>query len=720
MNSQSWLTSIDLSPPAVVAVVIVCSAFWVGLLFEFLAAGRRLSILLSGLVAALALAAALLRPAQVELRGSLVGPRVVVLADNSRRLLLPTPAGETRRSRMTKGLAELRQHFRKAKLSVLAFGEEEPKPFSTKSMRLSQSSDLSRALDDLALGPAPDAIVVISDGRLSRPLLDGVKKSPAAPVLHSVALETEEIPDASIRAVRAAGAAVAHQPLALTVELGCSGGLSCDQVPVRVRELRRGNDPLTLASGTARFRQGRARLELAVTLERAGERVLEISMESLKGDRVPENDRRFITFSVARERLRLLHVAGRPTYDVRALRMWLKADESIDLVAFFILRTEGDNPNTRHDSELALIPFPVDELFSEHLPSFDAVILQDIDASRYKLAPHLESLASYVEAGGGLIMVGGPSSFSGGNYAGSALARVLPVTMDETRKPFDNGEFVPDVSAAGETVPILRNLRRLFDRGLPSFPGTNILGTARPQALVLWEHPRETAKGKKMPVLAIGEAGNGRAVALGLDGTFRLAWSPSAARAGGRGYGELWEGLLGWLMRDPRYEIARMELVTPCFADDETLLRVIPLPGTRGKLELTLEKLGGETIAKRSQELAETGPTLINVGKLAPGGYLALVKAGKAPPTRLDFACEKGGSAWADSRPDPRRLRKLAELHGGRFVTTDRIASLPLPASSSVAEARKVTALLPPWFWSLLAALAVGIHWLLRRRAGLV
>ena len=33
---------------------------------------------------------------------------------------------------------------------------------------------------------------------------------------------------------------------------------------------------------------------------------------------------------VARERVRVLHVAGRPTYDVRALRTWLKSNASVD------------------------------------------------------------------------------------------------------------------------------------------------------------------------------------------------------------------------------------------------------------------------------------------------------------------------------------------------------------------------------------------------------
>ena len=44
----------------------------------------------------------------------------------------------------------------------------------------------------------------------------------------------------------------------------------------------------------------------------------------------------------------------------------------------------GDEPGAPA-VELALINFPVDELFTEHLRSFDAVILQDIDAARYTL-----------------------------------------------------------------------------------------------------------------------------------------------------------------------------------------------------------------------------------------------------------------------------------------------------------------------------------------------
>ena len=50
----------------------------------------------------------------------------------------------------------------------------------------------------------------------------------------------------------------------------------------------------------------------------------------------PENDRRLVSFDVARERVRVLHVAGRPTNDVRALR---QRTVSLDGVSALLLGT---------------------------------------------------------------------------------------------------------------------------------------------------------------------------------------------------------------------------------------------------------------------------------------------------------------------------------------------------------------------------------------------
>ncbi|MFO7180217.1 MAG: glutamine amidotransferase [Pseudomonadota bacterium] len=729
--SSRWALAEDLSAAALVAVGVVLG-IWVVLLVVELRSRRTraLPIVLSGALALVFLFLALMRPARVEAEVSSVGARVIVLVDRSRRLLLPDD-GSTREARARAAARAVRERFSNARVTVLGFADGEPAPLSLEgpSPPRGDDSDLMAALAALARAPGerPAAVVVVSDGRLTRPgpdegdaELGRVLRDLGIPV-HTVAIGDASLPDAAISRVHTAGTAVAHQPLALRIEIACTGGLSCGNVPVQVRELRQGESPAVLAEGVAELEGAeRATLELPITLERAGGRVVEIALAAPAGDRIPENDRRILTFNVARQRLRLLHVAGRPTYDVRSLRRWLKSDESVDLVAFFILRTDEDNPLTTDDSELALIPFPVDELFTEHLPSFDAVILQDIDAVAYRLAQHLPALERYVRAGGGLIMVGGPSSFAGGGYARSPLERVLPVTIGETDRPFELGEFVPRYTEVGRVAPVLLPLRELVSEDLPRMVGSNTLGPAREDAIVLWEHPERRAGSAPMPVLALGDAGDGRAIALAVDGTHELAFSEFAERTAGRAYGALWDGLLGWLMRDPRYEAARVQLAGPCIAGEETRVRVTRLPGTEGELELTVEPLGPEgapRIEKRAA-MPASGSVVVDVGPLAPGGYSAHARVGKAPATRFDFACERGGSAWGDSRPDAARLERIARASGGRFVRHDRVEALPLPPPTEVATLREVVPVLPPWVWALCAAAALGWHWIERRKSG--
>lgn len=709
---------------------------WV--LLAFLEARWRrapLSVPLLGLLAALLVGAAVLRPTLVTTRGADLLPKVVVLLDRSWRLELK--AGDRTREQASRAaLAELQEQLPQARLEVLGFGEGPPSPFVPDDARARRpdDSDLTGALRALAEAPGerPKSVVVISDGRLTSPgenatpeALRALGQRLSAPI-HTLRLAESAPPDAGIRRAATAGAAVAHQRFALQLTIGCSGGLVCDELPLTVEELLHGEPPLLLAEGSAKVRDGLATVELPITLDRAGRRLVRVRLNAPEGDRVPENDTRILTFDVTRERVRVLHVAGRPTYDVRALRMWLKADESIDLIAFFILRTNSDAAQVSEDSELSLIPFPVDELFTEHLPSFDAVILQDIDAVEYRLERHLPALSRYVRAGGGLIMVGGPSAFSGGGYAGSPLGDVLPAALPERGPPFDTAPFEPRVTEAGRAAPTLRGVRELLGDHLPQMQGANSLGSPRPGAIVLWEHPDRRADGRPMPVLSLGESGDGRSIALGVDGTHLLEWSELSERGAGRAYGALWEGLVGWLMRDPRYESARLELTHECRAGVPVELSITRLPGAAVDVNVGLEELGSAASRERplpDKQLRMEGnveTVTVPLGALPEGGYTATVRIGSAPPTRLDFACERGGVAFADSRPNPALLESIAKHTGGVSLSAGDARRLKAPAPTRVASQRLSAPLLPAWLWAALGAAAVGAHWYARRRAGLV
>jgi uncharacterized membrane protein len=729
---RSWALSVDLSRPLAYAALALALASLLLLGIELRRRqGGGLLVAMTGLLATSLLALAVLRPATVMSRGSLVGPRLIVLADRSRSLDLPGDEG-TRRETLAHALQRLRSAAGQARVRVLGFGEGPAVPWDPASLTEvapAVHSDLGAALTSLAGLPEerPASIVVFSDGRLDRPseeqagaavleALHGLR----VPV-HTVSLARTSVPDASIRAVRTAGAAVAHQPMPLTIQIGCDGGLACDDLTVSARELIDGGPPALLASGIAHVTQGSATVELTITLDRAGSRIVEVAIQSPPGDTIPDNDRRLVAFDVARDRVRVLHVAGRPSYDVRALRMWLKSDASVDVVAFFILRTPGDDVNAGED-DLALIPFPVHELFSEHLPSFDAVVLQDFNAQPYELLQHLPALARYVEHGGGLIMVGGPDAFAGGHYAGTRLADVLPVALESSSSAFDLAPFKPNYTDVARSAPALRSLRSFNGDALPEMAGANRVGEARPGSSVLWTHPKlKTPSGAPMPVLALGEKGDGRAIALGIDGTYRLAYSALGSETAGRAHAALWDGLLGWLMRDPRYEPAQIDLEHVCLAGVPLSLKVRPLPGSEGVLNVEVAHLEGRQVVVRHQpkSVKQGEPLVVDVGKLEPGGYSARVWVGTGPSTRKDFACERGGDEWADSRPDEARLGDIARATGGRFLRAADAGQVPLPPATEVAVERRVQPLLPPWTWSLLAAVSVGAHWIARRKTGL-
>lgn len=725
---STWSLSDDLSRQ-LIALVVGLLLLSVGfLLAELRKKGRAFwPVFISGTVAGVGVALAVLRPVSVDAKVSELGPRMVVLVDGSRRMLLPSGDGSKSRAEVAKGVVEaLREHYPEARLSTHTFGDGPLGPWPSPQFR-SANSDVAMALEELLRTPGerPASVIVVSDGRLFRPAEGATAESIAGSLpnlgvpVHTVDVTRATPDDASIRAVNAAGAAVAHQPLVLSVEVGCEG-LACGRIPVTVRELLRDEAPIVLAEGVADASSGQASIALEVTLDRAGTRVLEVAIAAPSGDELPANDARYVTFSVAKERIRLLHLAGRPTYDVRALRTWLKSDESVDVVAFFILRGDTDDPGAT-ERELALIRFPVDELFTEHLPSFDAIILQDIDAIRYKLAQYLVSLEGYVKRGGGLIMVGGPSSFAGGNYAGTPLDAILPVEQPRQGEPFDAADFVPSYTRAGMVAPVTHKVRSLLDGELPALSGANMLGAPRPGAVVLWEHPALRVGERGMPVLALGEAGDGRAIALGVDSTHRLAFGELAASASGRAYGALWDGLLGWLMRDPRYEAARVELVNECIEGLPTRFRIYRLPGMSGAVEMEIRSLTGRNAPAVTERVAEEHASSVEltVNGLVQGGYTAEVRIGDAPATRRDFGCEQGGLAWADSRPDSNRLRALAEATEGQAVGADAVASLPTVPLTEVVAERHVAPLLPAWAWTLAAALALGGHWLVRRQAGL-
>ena len=107
--------------------------------------------------------------------------------------------------------------------------------------------------------------------------------------------------------------------------------------------------------------------------DQPGTFVFQIATPVLHGEALASNNAQLFTVKVIRDRVRVLHVCGRPSWDERFLRAMLRRDPNVDLVSFYILRTETDEQPWNRN-ELSLIPFPQYEIFEEQLHSFDLVI----------------------------------------------------------------------------------------------------------------------------------------------------------------------------------------------------------------------------------------------------------------------------------------------------------------------------------------------------------
>ena len=118
-----------------------------------------------------------------------------------------------------------------------------------------------------------------------------------------------------------------------------------------------------VAQATVKLEPGKETyaVPLSFAPDTTGTFVLTVSTPVLPGEAVAENNSRSFVLRVIRDRVRVLLVAGHPSWDERFLRGLLKQDPNVDLVCFFILRTAGDNPGPQ--DQLSLIPFPVAEIF---------------------------------------------------------------------------------------------------------------------------------------------------------------------------------------------------------------------------------------------------------------------------------------------------------------------------------------------------------------------
>ena len=176
---------------------------------------------------------------------------------------------------------------------------------------------------------------------------------------------------------------------------------------------------------------------LTIPLLKAGVHHIELSSLPLPEEYEHWDNHLETSVEILRHSSGVLHLLGSPNSDGRFLRRFLKLDPRFETLSFFILRDPWDLP-TPDQRSISLIPFPVDQLFTEELPYFSIVIMQNFRMSQFLQPDHGQRLIDYVKNGGSLLFIGGPRSLHLSDIHYSALRGLLPFEISESLTQLDN------------------------------------------------------------------------------------------------------------------------------------------------------------------------------------------------------------------------------------------------------------------------------------------
>jgi hypothetical protein len=567
------------------------------------------------------------------------------------------------------------------------------------------------AAADRALADIPRArlagVIALSDGQVH----DVPTAAPIAAPFHLLLPGRPGETDRRLRVIEAPGFGIVGKEVELRVAID-DLGLASPAGTARLIIRRDGAPPRSESVPLGREHR------IAIPIERGGPSVIELSAEPRAGEVSEINNRAVITVMGVRDRLRVLLVSGEPHAGERTWRRLLKADPGVDLVHFTILRPPEKDDLTPLN-ELALIAFPVRELFQVKLRDFDLIVF-DRFANRGILPPaYLRNIADYVRSGGALLLSVGPEFAGPASLAATPLGAVLPARpmAANGQSGVAEGPYRPRITALGARHPVTEGL-----------PGANAGEGQEPR----WGRWYRSLRAEPRGGAAVMEAGNGQPLLL-LDrvGEGRVAlllsdhiWLWARGHDGGGPQAELLRRAAHWLMREPeleeedltaRIEAGRLRIdrrslepgpppPVSITAPDGTERQVTLTPGPGGHATVSLSAgLPGVWQASDGRRTAFAAAAVAN-----PPEFADL----RADPGRLQpiLAATGGGTLWlgGGTVPELRRVLPGRDAAGAGWLglrrngdhTVTGIAALPL---------------LPPW---LALPLLLGVALLAWRREG--
>ena len=674
--------------------------------------------------------------------------RIAILIDQSRSMSLPISARDPRPriDRVSEYLSDHRRDLSQLasahRLDYFGFGS------SVSSIDPSQALVAEDADTDFlkALSYLEDAdtqrelvgVIVMSDGvdtrRPSKDSLPGPIKAAVAsldvPIYTIQVAKDDATVDLAVSDVAHDDFAFVRNAVSFEVTL-TSQGHKNTSVPVRLEEngVEISQKMLQLVADKTEYS-----LTFELVPDTRGQSIFKVTADGIAGERVLENNQHAFTVQVIRDKIRVLQVVGRPSWDVRSLRSLLKRNPNVDLISFFILRT-NDSVDSARTHELSLIPFPTDELFYQELGSFDLVIFQNFTHRGFRMAQYLPRIRDFVADGGGVVMIGGEQSFAGGGYAKTAFSSFLPVVMsDEDKVRADT--FVPSLTAVGEVHPITRLIQSKDEnesawKALTAMNGFNgVSGIAEGATVLLDTGPNN----ERQPFVVVRDFGKGRVLAVLGDDTWRWSFGADGSGTNPHFYYRFWGNSIRWLIRDPALNRLKLSTRSDRFGVGESVMLDARLstatfqPAADVQLEAVVSRLdGAEDEAPLDLLTPQTtdsqGQARFEIKFDQAGEYVVRVGVSDEDDAQAEIAILVAHEPRELKRvqPNPTFLKALSQVSEARYIGDDvRLNALDFkPTQSLRVDERKDVPIWSSGWVLILLALSLGTEWLIRRRRGM-
>ncbi|MGB9142318.1 MAG: hypothetical protein WCB71_08990 [Aestuariivirga sp.] len=508
---------------------------------------------------------------------------------------------------------------------------------------------LNRALADIPPERFAGAILV-TDGQVHDVPADAAKSNINGPV-HGLLTGSKTERDRRVVIEQAPRFGIVGNAQILRFRVDDMGG---DGSPIDVTVKLGTADPqiLTVTPGVS--------TEVPVTLDHGGQNIAEIVAPPMPDEISLENNRAIAVVEGIRDRLRVLLVSGEPHPGERTWRNLLKADASVDLVHFTILRPPEKQDGTPIN-ELALIAFPTRELFVDKIDQFDLVIFDRYHREAVLPEAYIAQISRYVKEGGALLVAAGPEFALQDGLYNTPMADVLAATP--TGEVLD-GAFRPMITKPGARHPVTAGLAG-GETAAPTWgKWFRVVETSAPERDTLMSGLADK------PLLVLSRQGEGRSAQLLSD----QSWLWARGYDGGGPQTELLRRLAHWLMKEPDLEeealngrqLGRELTVTRrTMADTAEAVTVTAPSGAATTVPLT-EKTPG--LWQGSLKVDEAGMYSLSDGKLQAVAAAAAGDAREAQdilatPAKLAPVTKAtgGGIAWLEDG-----LPRLIKISGDR------------------------------------------------------